>query len=260
MKRLLLACAFIALPSLAAVGAEVPWAGTWKLDVAKSHQTGEAVSFSKRPDGLIRYSDGTALRYDFRVDGKEYKTYSNRTATWTAVGRHAWNTVIKEDGIVVKEGRRELSPDEKTLTLTIAGRLPDGSPMTNVLTYARASGDSGLLGKWHSTKSEFSAPDIVVISSPSPGVLRVELPTYRYVAEGKTDGTEFSPSGPMVSAGRTTSMKRLSPNKLSYINKLDGKPDSYSIQSIAPDGKSFTEVSWNAGTPSKKTTSVYFKQ
>jgi hypothetical protein len=29
---------------------------------------------------------------------------------------------------------------------------------------------------------------------------------------------------------------------------------------MARDGKSFTEVSWSAGTPSEQTTSVYFKQ
>ena len=64
----------------------------------------------------------------------------------------------------------------------------------------------------------------------------------------------------MVAAGHTISMKRLSPSKLSNVNKLGGKLDSYSIQSMAPDGKSFTEVSWNARTPAEKTTSVYFKR
>jgi len=259
MKQLLLACP-IALHSFAAVGAEIPWAGTWKLDVARSHQAGETVSFSKRPDGLVRYSDGSAFRYDFRVDGTEYKTTSNRTATWTAVGTNAWNTVIKQDGYVVKEGRRELSPDEKTLTLSITGKLPDGEPMHNIVTYARVSGAGGLLGTWHSTKSEFPIPDIVVISSPSSGVLRFELPSYKYVAEGKTDGTEFSPSAPMLSPDHSISMKRLSPRKLSFVNKLGGKPNSYSVRSMARDGKSFTEVSWSAGTPSDKTTAVYSKK
>jgi len=260
MKKFLLACAFIALPSFAAVGAENPWVGTWKLDVAKSHLTGDTFTLSKGANGLYHHADGSAYTYDFGIDGKEYKTYANRTTTWTEVGKNAWNAVTKQDGNAIYEVRREVSPDEKTLTVTVTGRMPDGSPMNNVVTYARVAGKSGLLGKWRSAKVDMSVPDTVIVSAPAPGVLRFEYPAFKSVAEGKTDGADFSATGPMQPAGYTMSMKLVAPNKLSYVYKLNGKPDSYSVQTMAPDGKSFTDVSWPAGAQSEKTTSVYVRQ
>ena len=260
MRRLLLAGALALLPSLSAVAAENPWVGTWKLDPAKSHLTGETLTFSQGPNGMLRYTDGSAYTYEFRIDGKEYKTFSNRTVSWVAAGDNAWNAVIKQDGAVLGETRREVSADGKTLTVTFKGTAPDGSKINNVLIYDRASGGKGLFGKWKSTKVELSVPDVVVVSSPSPGVLRFEVPAYKFVAEGKTNGTPFVPTGPMAAAGYTISMKAVSPTRLSYENKLNGKRDSYSVQTMAADGKSFTEVAWNAKTPSEKTTSVYVKQ
>ncbi len=260
MKLFLFVCAFVALPSVTAVAADSPWTGTWKQDLARSHLTGDTFSYSKAPNGLIHYSDGSAYSYEFAVDGKEYKTFENRTVTWTAAGDNAWNTVAKQDGKVIYETHREISPDGKTMTVTATGKAPDGSAMNNAYTSARLTGSKGLIGKWRSTKTEMSIPDVVIISSPAPGVLRMENPNYKAIQEGKTDGTEITSTGPMVAAGYTTSWKLLAPGKLSTVNKLNGKIDSYSMQTLAADGKTFTEVDWNAGTPSQKTTSVYVKQ
>ncbi len=39
---------------------------------------------SKSANGLMRYSDGSTVSYDFGVDGKEYKGAYSRTVTWSA--------------------------------------------------------------------------------------------------------------------------------------------------------------------------------
>lgn len=52
----------------------------------------------------------------------------------------------------------------------------------------------------------------------------------------------------------------LSPTKISYTVKNNGKPEQYGIKTLAPDGKSFTEIYWNPGKESEKTTLVYIKQ
>ena len=42
--------------------------------------------------------------------------------------------------------------------------------------------------------------------------------------------------------------------------KINGKPDSIGVQTIAPDGSSFTDTNWNPGRENEKTTAVYVKQ
>jgi hypothetical protein len=51
-----------------------------------------------------------------------------------------------------------------------------------------------------------------------------------------------------------------SPTKMSYINKVNGKATGYGIQTLAADGKSFTDVSWSPGKESEKSTAFYAKQ
>ena len=260
MKALLLVCALVLLPSSLAGAAESPWAGTWKLDLARSHVTGDTMTYAQGPDGLIHYSDGSAYEFDFRVDGKDYKTYPNRTVAWTADGDRAWKIVTKQDGIAIFESRREISADGKTMAIAFTGKAPDGTPIKNDFTYARVGGGKGLIGKWRSTKANFSAPDLLVISFPTPGTMRLEAPIFKYVAQGKTDGTPITPAGPMTPGGMTIGIKVVSPTKLSYAYRMNGKPDSYSAVTLSADGRTMTEVSWPAGAPAEKTSWVYTKQ
>lgn len=260
MKKLLLACALLVLPSFAAFAAESPWVGTWKLDPSKGHIVGDSFVYSKAPNGLIHYSDGSTASFDFGLDGKEYKSWGNHTTIWTATGNNSWNAVVKQDGAIIYETRRELSADGKTLTIATTGKRPDGSPSNDVTVYRRVGGGTGLIGKWRSTKAEIPSPSAFTISSPSPGVLRIETPSYKTTFEGKTDGTDSAVKGPTVPPGFTGSIKVTAPRTLSYVYKLNGKPDSYSVDTLAADGKSFTSVSWNPGMKSEKTTSVFIRQ
>jgi len=259
MKTILVACALV-LSSALALAADNPWVGTWKLDPAKSRFTGESFTYTKGADGLLHYSDSSEYRYAFAIDGKEYKTFANRTTAWTADGDNAWTSITRQDGKPVFEARRELSADGRTMTVRAKGTGADGPALDTVSVFKRVAGGKGLVGTWRSTKVDVNIPDVVVISQPAPGVLRFESPSFKYVAEGKTDGTEFVPSGPYQPAGYTMSMRMLSPTKLSTAAKLDGKPDSYEEMTLAADGKSYTDVSWGAKAPKEKTKAVYVKQ
>jgi len=260
MKKLLLACVMLVLPSFGALAAESPWVGTWKLDPSKSQLVGDTFDYSKAPNGLIHYSDGSTASFDFGLDGKEYKSWGNHSVVWTAADPNTWNTVVKQDGAVIYAARRELSADGKTLTISMTGNRPDGSPANDVSVYTRVGGGTGLIGKWRSSKVEIPAPTAYVISSPSPGVMRFDSPSYKFVFEGKTDGTDLTVKGPTVPPGLTVSVTATSPKTLSYVYKMNGKPDSYNTDTLAADGKSFSSVSWNPGKKSEKTTSVYIKQ
>ncbi len=167
---------------------------------------------------------------------------------------------MKQDGAVIYGARRELSADGKTLTITSTSNRPDGSASKDVAVYTRVGSGTGLIGKWRSTKVEIPAPSVFTISSPSPGAMRFESPTYKMIFEGKIDGTDFAVKGPTVPPGYTVSVTSTSPKTLSYVYKLNGKPDSYNIDTLAADGKSFASVSWNPGKKSEQTTFVFIKQ
>lgn len=260
MRKFLLICAFALFATLPALAVDNPWVGTWTLDLNKSHFTGDTFTYSKATNGMMHFSDGSVANFDFGIDGKGYKTVYDRTTTWTAAGNNAWDSVTKANGKVLVNTHRQLSDDGKTLTITETGKRPDGTTFHDEAVYTRVTGTTGLVGKWRSTKVTISAPDSFIISSPSPGIMHWDIPAYKESVQGKLDGTDLPITGPNVPPRLTLAVKQVSPTKISYVVKGNGKPDSYGIQTLAADGKSFTDVSWSAGKPGEKATGVYVKQ
>jgi hypothetical protein len=261
MKTTLVLCSVLAFPMGSAFAAESPWSGTWKIDPAQSHLTGDTFTLTKGPGSLLHYADGSTASYDFGVDGKEYKTWSNRTTIWTPAGNNTWDTVTQADGKVLVKSHRQLSADEKTLTITFTGTRPDGTAFRDEEVFDRVSGTSGLIGTWRSVKvSDPTGPREFVISSPASGVLHYEVPDMKASAEGRTDGTDTPLTGPDVPPGSTISFKMLSPVKIKYVMKIGGKTDNMGEQTLAADGRSFSDVNWNPGKENEKTTGVYLKQ
>jgi len=264
MKRVLLFCTLALCFTTLAIAADNPavnpWIGTWKLDPAKSHFIGDTFTYSKLPSGMMHFTDGSTVSYDFAIDGKPYKAAYDRTTVWTAAGTNAWNSVTSANGKVIYKAHHVLSADGKTLTNTYTGAKPDGSSFNDETVYTRVTGTNGLEGKWRSTKVNISAPDTFVVSSPSAGILHWDIPSYKESVEGKPDGTDHPITGPTVPPGLTLSFKYLSPTKISYTVKNNGKPDGYGIQTLSADGKSFTDVSWSPGKESEKSTGFYAKQ
>jgi hypothetical protein len=261
MKTTLLLCSMLALPVGSVLAADSPWNGTWKLDPTQSHFTGDTFTLTKGPGDMLHYSDGSSASYDFGVDGKEYKTWSNRTTTWTPAGNNAWDTVTQADGKVLVKSHRQLSADGKTLTITATGTRPDGVAFRDEVVFDRVSGTTGLVGTWRSVKaSEPDGPREFVISSPAGGVLHYEVPDMKASAEGRTDGSDTPLTGPEVPPGTTISFKMLSPTKIRYVMKINGKTDNMGEQTLAADGRSFSDQNWNPGKESEKTTGVFLKQ
>jgi hypothetical protein len=261
MKMTLVLCSALALQAGTALAADSPWSGTWKLDASQSHLTGDTFTLAQGPGNSLHYSDGSTASYDFGVDGKEYKTWSNRTTTWTPAGNNAWDTVTQADGKPLGKSHRQLSADGKTLTITFTGTRPDGVAFRDEEVYERVSGTAGLIGTWRSVKvSEPNGPQEFVITSPAPGVLRYEVPDMKASAEGRTDGSDNPLTGPQVPPGSTISFKMLAPTKIRYVMKINGKTDNLGEETLAADGRSFTDLNWNPGKENEKTTGVYLKQ
>jgi len=261
MRTALILSALLALPAGAASAADSPWNGTWKLDPAKSQFTGQTFTYSERPGGMLHFEDGSTASYDFGLDGKEYKTFGNRMTSWTPAGKNSWDRVTRADGKVLAKGHVVLSEDGKTLTMSFGGTRPDGQEFHEDDVFTRVSGTDGLAGTWRTAKvTNPTGPQTFIISSPSAGVLRYEIPDMKISVDYSADDTDYAIPGPTVPPGTTISFKRLGAKKIRYTMKINGKTDNIGVQSIAPDGRSYTDVNWNAGRESEKTTAVYVKQ
>jgi hypothetical protein len=261
MKTILILSSALALQTAFALAADSPWSGTWKLDPAHSHFTGDTFTLTQGPGKLLHYSDGSTASYDFGLDGKEYKSWGNRTTTWTPAGKGAWDTITQADGKVLAKSHRRLSSDGKTLTILFTGTRPDGSAFHDEEIFTRAGGTTGLIGTWRSVKvSEPNVPKEFVISAPEPGVLHYEIPEMKASAQGRTDGSDNPLESPDMPPGMTISFEMLSPTKMKYVMKVNGKTDSMGEQTLAADGRSFSDVNWNPGKEDEKTTGVYLKQ
>ena len=99
-----------------------------------------------------------------------------------------------------------------------------------------------------------------MISVPGTGRVHHQVPDMKVNVEGHTDGSDNPLTGPTVPPGSTISFQALTPTKMRYVMKIDGKTDNVGEQTLAADGRSFTDVNWNAGKEDEKTTGVYVKQ
>jgi hypothetical protein len=261
IKTTSILCSLLALSSTA-FAADNPWIGTWKLDLTKSNLTGDTFTYSKGPGGLLHYSDGSADEYDFGIDGKEYKgSYGHGTTTWTAIGPNEWSHATRLDGKVLSNVHTALSADGKTLASVASGTRPDGSAFNETIVFTRVDGTDGLVGTWRI--SQVANPDgarTVVISSPAPAVLRWDLPEVKASFQGRLDGSDLPFTGVTIPPGATMSVTRVSPTQLRFVMKVNGRVDSYVQDTLAADGRSYTDVSWNPGKENEKTIGVLVKQ
>lgn len=260
-RRLWMPCCALALVACTAVpafAADNPWVGTWKLDKAKSHMTGQTITYSKDSSGMDHFSDG-ATEYTFTANGVDYPTMGGATESWSFTGHDAWKVTDKVNGKVVSTTDVKISPDGKTMKMVTTGTRPDGSAINDEDTYSRVKGGPGLEGTWKSVKVENSSPGMWIVSQNSPTDWKWEIPDWKETLTGNPDGSDLTLTGPEVASGLAVAIK-VDGHKLTYVVKENGKPIGQGQQMLAANGKSFTDESWVPGKENEKQTSVYVKQ
>jgi hypothetical protein len=122
--------------------------GTWKLNPEKSNARIpldflEIRQYSERPDGFLvgLLITGNAqqgyhyLQFVAKSDGKDYPEYSDsivgdlvaagkptrRTYSETMIDEYATDWIDKVDGRITAQGKKTVSSDRKTLTITVEG-------------------------------------------------------------------------------------------------------------------------------------------
>jgi hypothetical protein len=232
--RLILLCGVVT----AAMAADLPYVGKWKMNLAKSDFGQTTLTFESLPGGEWQFS-GFGITYKFKLDGKEYPDSMGGTATWKASDANTWETVGKANGKVTETDTFKLSADGKTLTETSKQMKATGGSIDSTTTYDRASGGQGLAGKWKTKKVSGAAGTIEMTASGSDG-LNFKDVDMGMTCDSKLDGKDYPCTGPMLPPGFTSAVKNTG-LALDVTVKKDGKVFFNGSYTVAADGKSMTE-------------------
>jgi hypothetical protein len=251
-------CLFAFAFTVALTAAQNPFAGTWKLNQAKSKFTGEIVKYEKKASGAMLESSG-GIEFEFKIDGAEYPFPLGGTVSWKQENDHTWASVYRLKGKELSTRRLVLSADGRTLTATSTGTRPSGETFKNVFTGQRVAGGPGLPGVWKSTEVKISSPGTFQITAPGPNALTFSSPEYQFVCNAQLDGKDYPATGPTVPEGFAMSVKRTGPRQIEYAEKYKGKPIREGVMTVSADGQTLTEESWPAGMKQERVTAVYEK-
>jgi hypothetical protein len=234
--RLFLLCALVS----AALAADLPYAGKWKVNLPKSDFGQTTVTYESLPGGEWQ-TTAFGVTYKFKMDVKDYPDGMGGTSAWKAVDANTWEIVGKVNGKVTSTDTLKLNADGKTLTDTGKQMKPDGGTMDGTTVYQRASGGPGLGGKWQTKKVSGAAGVIEIAQSGTDG-LSFKDSDMGMTCDSKLDGKDYPCTGPMMPPGFTIAMKNAPPRSLDITVKKDGKPFFKATYTVAADGKSMAET------------------
>src|SRR5712691_4555147 len=142
------------------IAADLPYAGKWKLNPAKSDFGETTVTYEQTAGGEMK-ATADGLSYTFKADGKDYPTPWGGTAAWKSIDAHAWETVVKANGKVTGTDMLKLSADGNTLTIDSRNMKATGDSSSDSAVFQRLSGGPGLAGKWKTKNVKISAPGVL---------------------------------------------------------------------------------------------------
>ncbi len=183
MRRLGVAVAlFMGLASISTQAVAQPsFAGTWKLNLAKSQLTGQTLSVEKTASGLLHF-DSQGYAYDFDLTGKEFPTPDGGTSSWKEVNPTTWEATNKLNGKVVATYHLALKGD--AIAATMKATKPEGGTVEQTSMWTRVSGGPGFFGKWKSTEVK-GAPTTMEIALEGTSGITVKYPEFQVACKGE---------------------------------------------------------------------------
>lgn len=226
---------FAAAATLAA--ADLPYAGKWKMNPAKSDFGEMTVTFTSLPSGEWE-STAEGTTYKFRMDGKPYPNGLGQTAAWKSIDANTWETTWKlNDKLLFTQ---TLKTEAAALTVTAKGTKPNGDPLDEVVTLRRVSGGPGLAGKWKTKNLKTDSPSIIEFVQSGQDNLNFREPTMQLTCDAKLDGRDYACTGPTLPPGWTIAMTKLGARAVSIAVKKDGKSFYNETYTVSGDGKTLT--------------------
>ncbi len=237
--RNMLVCAIAAATAI--VAADLPYAGKWKMNPAKSDFAGMTVAYQSLPSGEWQ-STLEGHSYKFKMDGKDYPDGLGGMVAWTPIDANTWQSTSKVNGNVVTTDTVKVSGDGRSLAVNSKGTKPNGSAIDETVTFQRLSGGPGLQGKWKTTTVKTTSPAVVELVPAGSDGLTFREPEWNLTCDTKLDGKDYPCTGPTLPPGWTVAMTKAGSRSLDLLIKKDGKPFYKESYTVAPDGKSMTAV------------------
>ncbi len=238
--------------------ADAPYAGKWKMNLAKSDFGDTTLTYEQMPGGEMKATmDG--LSYTFKTDGKDNMTPWGMSIAWKAAGANVWETVETTNGKVTATGSVKLAADGKGMTIDAKRVKADGGTSNDTMTFQRVSGGPGLAGKWRTRKLTASSPETMSLTPKGSDGLAIALGNAGAVCDAKFDGKDYPATGAMWPAGWTCVLAKNGPHGLEVAWKKDGKHLYRSSLTVSADGKTLTEAGSATGV-SEKYKVVYDRQ
>ncbi|HTU49261.1 MAG TPA: hypothetical protein VMF56_01635 [Acidobacteriaceae bacterium] len=256
--RIVSGCLLAMVSCCTLVSAQSAFVGKWKLNQAKSHLTGDTVTYSTASDGMLKETTGVGS-YTFKTDGQPYKTPFDSSVTWKQTGPSTWTTEDRHGDMLLDTDVMQVSKDGKTMTVISTGTNPDGTAFHDTEVYTRTAGTNGLLGTWKSEKVKESTSPIMEFAANGPNGIAWILPEIKARLDLTFDGKDVTPVGPTVPAGLTLAATKINAQSFSFVEKMNGKPIVKGTLTVSHDGKTLTNTS-SAMHEQNKRMAVYDKE
>jgi hypothetical protein len=240
-------CVLAAVAAL--VAADLPYAGKWKMNPAKSDLGGTTVTYEKLPSGDWQ-STADGQPYKFKMDGKDYADGLGNTAAWKTIDANTWQTIWKLNGKVMNTDTLKMGTDG-SLTESTKGTRPSGEAIDDTTTYQRVSGGPGLAGKWRTRNVKSSSPAVMELVPSGSDGLTFKEPAIGLNCDSRLDGKDHPCTGPTLAPGWTVTMAKAGARSLDLVVKKDGKAFFKITYTVAADGKSLTETGGATATDEK---------
>jgi hypothetical protein len=255
MRALITVTVLVAMGASNAWGGEMPFVGEWKLNPAKSDFGELTMTFEETGDGAIKVTaDGHS--YTVKPDGKAYPTPWGNTTSWKSVDASTWETTSRTNGKVTGTSTMKLTSDGKMLNVDSKRTDANGKVSNDSVTYQRASGVSGLSGKWKTKNVQIGAPGTLKIAASGADGLTLTFVEEKGTCDSKFDGKDHPATGPIWPAGWTCNVSKKGASGFDVVWKKDGKTMYEDSFTASADGKMLTNMS-DAPAASEKMKAVY---
>lgn len=216
-----------------------PFAGTWKLNPAKSKLTDQMKVDAAGPNTYIFHLSATNPE-TIVADGTDQPGIFGTTLAVTVLGTNEWKVVRKKSGQMLISAIWDLSADGTTLTDHFTGYRADGSTSNLLYVYARAGGKSGFAGTWESTSEQVNSAYEMQVQTYEDSGLSFINPAQKMTKSIKFDGKEYAAEGPNLPSGYVTSGRRVSDRAVELTDKIDGKILDTQQVEVSPGGETLT--------------------
>lgn len=216
-----------------------PFAGTWKLNPAKSKLTDQMEVEEAGPSKytFIFSADNAET---IVADATDQPGIFGTTFAVTVLSDHQWKVVRKSGGHLMIPAIWDLSADGNTLTDNFTGYRADGTTSNLLYKYTRAARTSGFAGTWESVEEQVNSSFEMQVQPYEGDGLSFINSAQKVTKSIKFDGEDYAAQGPNLPEGYATSGRRLSDSAVELTDKINGKVHDTQQVEVSSDGKTLT--------------------